>query len=293
MSMSNKSDAAILADRFRDLLACSCGAPLTLKESGDEFQCSTCDETFRVEDGILGSTSPAATANDLEELMQQEERQRDIQATRYDKVILTSLPSWFEARRLRRALATLQASSVLEIGCGTGRFTGDIAQMGDRLVAVDRSMASLKVCRKKLIALGFADRVLLIRADVNAMPLRKEAFDVAVTAQMIQHLPSPELRNSAISNLAAALKPDGQLVITVYQWRDREPSWRTKEGLHPGGIYFFRFTEADLRALLSPSFDISRLDSSLGKLFLACGSVKSNAKPEAAEDSPAVGSTIN
>ncbi len=286
MSRDNQAAGALLLQQFGDLLACPCGHGLESDPAKGGLVCGDCGKTFEYKGGILVSTTRDENAPNTHELQKQEEVQRDIQAKRYDKVIVTSLPSWFEGNQIRRVLSRIHADSVLEIGCGTGRFTTQLAKSNQRVVGVDRSLASLQQCRLKLEARGLAENVLLIHADLNCMPVRRSVFDLAVIAQVLQHLPTDDIRRVAVENMALALRDGGEIVVSFYQWRPPEPAWRKKEGLHPGGIYFIRYTEKELRDLLQPHFQLQKVDSSLGRLLIAFGTVLSRPKAETTSAEP-------
>src|SRR6266550_4403091 len=50
----------------------------------------------------------------------------------------------------RETLANLHCDSVLEIGCGTGKNTALLAQIGQRVEAIDFSAAMIEKAREKL-----------------------------------------------------------------------------------------------------------------------------------------------
>lgn len=248
---------------------------------GNKFVCELCDRQFRYASGILESAPEEVAESEESQIQQREEEVRDGQARTYDAALVFSLSSWLERRKIWAHLQTLQVSSALEVGCGTGRFTALLAQRAARVVAVDRSRQSLFQCRQRLRRLGLDGKVLLIREDANQMPARARSFDVALTAQMIQHLPSAGLREETVAHIAEALKPGGTLIFSGYEWRKSLDALR-KQGFHRGGIPFVRFTEPELRELFGAHFEIDRVESSAGKLLVLFGR-----RPQSASDSVA------
>jgi 2-polyprenyl-3-methyl-5-hydroxy-6-metoxy-1,4-benzoquinol methylase len=110
------------------------------------------------------------------------------------------------------SLDSLKDKSVLEVGCGAGRFTELLLDYADSVTAIDLSEAveaNLANCRAK-------GPYLLCQADINASPLPRGAFDVVLCIGAIQHTPSPE---TTIISLAAHVKPGGWLVIDHYTWK--------------------------------------------------------------------------
>ncbi|MBI5706684.1 MAG: class I SAM-dependent methyltransferase [Armatimonadetes bacterium] len=262
-------DAQSVMQRFEDLLACACGGPFEIDLSASEAHCSECSRRYRFADGVFAPVVDEPERAEGHDVQLDEERCRDRQAKFYDAGIAVSLSSGVEASKIRKALSSQPFDRVIEIGCGTGRFTVDLARRANRVVAVDRSVGSLQVCRGKLQEAGLADRVLLVHSDVLQLPVKPRAFDLALMAQVLQHLPSASLRSQALESIAQTLEPGGRFILSAYEWRRIHPYLIHKEGFHRGGIYYRRFTRDELRALLSEQFDVVSIESCLGKLLLA------------------------
>lgn len=115
--------------------------------------------------------------------------------------------------RLNRCLGelkdNLQNKTVLEAGCGAGRFTEVLLQKGAYLVSSDISSA-VEVNKENC---PLSDKHLIIQADINDMPFENNSFDVVICLGVIQHTPDPDL---TIKNLYDLVKPGGCLVIDHY-----------------------------------------------------------------------------
>jgi len=118
--------------------------------------------------------------------------------------------------RLERCLGTsiagLKGKSLLEVGCGAGRFTEILVRSGAEVHSVDLSNAV--DANKENI--GEAPNFKIAQASVYALPFPDEAFDIVICLGVIQHTPSPE---RTIENLWKKVKPGGFLVIDHYRWR--------------------------------------------------------------------------
>jgi len=83
----------------------------------------------------------------------------------------------------KKAFASLPAlpdrPNILDVGCGTGAQTRDIARMtrGD-LIAVDNHGPFLAAIREWASRDGLGERGCTLRASMDALPFRNEAFDV-------------------------------------------------------------------------------------------------------------------
>jgi len=92
-----------------------------------------------------------------------------------------------EKRAVLDALNPLDGRNVLEIACGTGRFTVMLAERGADIVGLDISSAMMAEGRKKARAADVADRIEFIRGDAARLPFPDDHFDT-VFAMRFFHL---------------------------------------------------------------------------------------------------------
>ncbi|MFB6117099.1 class I SAM-dependent methyltransferase [Halosegnis sp.] len=92
-----------------------------------------------------------------------------------------------EKAAVRRALAPLEGKRVLEIACGTGRFTAMLAQEGADIVGIDISEPMLQQGRERARQLGVDDHLEYMRGDAARLPFPDDHFD-AVFAMRFFHL---------------------------------------------------------------------------------------------------------
>jgi SAM-dependent methyltransferase len=111
------------------------------------------------------------------------------------------------------------ASSVLDIGCGTGVFALLLAERGMDVVGVDPAGASLDVARGK----PGADRVRWIEGDAAALPALR--VDLAtMTANVAQAITGQHDWQATLRGAYEALRPGGHLVFET-----RDPARRAWE----------------------------------------------------------------
>jgi SAM-dependent methyltransferase len=114
------------------------------------------------------------------------------------------------SRCLGDSLETLKGKSVLEAGCGAGRFTEVLLSAGAKVCAFDLSSAvdaNLANCRH----LG---PYFLCQANILDAPFSPRSFDYVFCIGVIQHTPNPE---QTIATLSKFVKPGGMLVIDHYR----------------------------------------------------------------------------
>jgi ubiquinone/menaquinone biosynthesis C-methylase UbiE len=105
-----------------------------------------------------------------------------------------------------------QDASVLEIGCGAGHLTLELARRGLRVEAVDASEAMIETTATQARDAGLAAQVRAGLADVHALPFESNHFDLVVAVGLIPWLHSP---GGAIAEMARVLRPGGQLILTA------------------------------------------------------------------------------
>lgn len=92
-------------------------------------------------------------------------------------------------RALRRGLGPEfdAVTSVLDVPCGTGRFTQLLLGAGKRVVNADRSRAMLLAAREK----AGADRAGLVECDAARLPFADRSFDLVLSVRFFLHVPKP------------------------------------------------------------------------------------------------------
>jgi len=92
-----------------------------------------------------------------------------------------------EKQAVLNAIGPVEDSRVLEIACGTGRFTVMLAERGADVVGLDISSAMLKQGREKARSAGVQSHLEFMRGDAGRLPFPDDHFD-AVIAMRFFHL---------------------------------------------------------------------------------------------------------
>ena len=246
------------------------GGPLTLvvrQRSGEEVvDGSLTDDAghvYPIQDGI-----PRLLPREMLMAQVSEIAARDAQVDDYDRMAFLNHFGRVEIPLTRRALAAQPTDCLLEAGCGTGRMTRILSPTVRELVAMDFSLESLRVNRGKLQTAGVTN-VHLVQADLCRLPFADSAFDRIVSSQVLEHVPGPEARAAAVAGLARVLRPGGTLALSAYKHSLLTRCFGQKEGMHDGGIPFFRFTRAEMRDTLGAHFTVHSITGALVYLYLA------------------------
>jgi trans-aconitate methyltransferase len=110
---------------------------------------------------------------------------------------------WEFGRDLLSLLAPQPGERILDIGCGTGHLTAEIAQSGAEVLGIDRSEAMIAQARENFPLLPFETQ------DICALPYHA-AFDAIFSNAVLHWVQPPETGAAA---MARALKPGGRLVV--------------------------------------------------------------------------------
>lgn len=101
-------------------------------------------------------------------------------------------------------------SRALDFGCGTGRSTRFLRNLGLKVVGVDISQAMLDQAR----ALDASGEYHLVRGDIGG-EFGRGSFDVILAAFTFDNIPSDQAKADALCGLRTFLAPDGCLVLVV------------------------------------------------------------------------------
>jgi ubiquinone/menaquinone biosynthesis C-methylase UbiE len=103
-------------------------------------------------------------------------------------------------------------SSVIDLGCGPGFLSVELARKGYRGVGLDGAAAMVERCRRQAAGEGIADLWQYEVGDVEAIPFEDARFDAAICAGVIEYLPSDQ---RLISEAARVLRPGGRFILCV------------------------------------------------------------------------------
>jgi len=92
-----------------------------------------------------------------------------------------------EKQAVLDALGPVEDKQILEIACGTGRFTAMLAERGAEIIGLDISGPMLQQGRERAQSAGVAEGLEYMRGDAGRLPFPDDHFD-AVFAMRFFHL---------------------------------------------------------------------------------------------------------
>ena len=120
-----------------------------------------------------------------------------------------------EVAFLTRQLPVASFSRILDVCCGPGRHTVPLHLRRYLAVGLDRDAAALALARARGAAEGGED-LLLLRADMAAIPIAPRAFDAAICMwQSFGHFDADGNR-LALGQMRDAVRDGGRVVLDVY-----------------------------------------------------------------------------
>ena len=120
-------------------------------------------------------------------------------------------------------------SPVLDLGCGTGRIGIALAEQGFDVVGLDLSAPMLRIAERKVAALPeeLARRLTFVQADMTDFTLDRTFPLIITPSRSFQFMLTPEAQRSALAAMRRHLRPDGRLVLDLFdprlEWCIPEP----------------------------------------------------------------------
>jgi len=123
-----------------------------------------------------------------------------------------------QRRRFRELVAARPGERGVDIGCGVGHLTCELANEvgpGGRVTGVDASADMLAGAAQRARTQGLEDRIDLRQADATALGLPDASADFVVTAQTWSYVSDVI---AAVAEAARVLRPGGRLAVLETDW---------------------------------------------------------------------------
>ena len=120
-------------------------------------------------------------------------------------------------RRAARETGLKAGGSALDVACGSGKLTAELARIagpGGRVVGLDFSHEMLAIARRHHPAIDFRE------GDALNLPFEDESFDATTIAFGLRNLADPV---RGLSEMARVLKPNGCAVVLEFVKPPRGP----------------------------------------------------------------------
>jgi SAM-dependent methyltransferase len=179
-----------------------------LRSDEDGLTCESCGRSYPITGGIprFVEEAPGASA--------QVQRVFDFEHRRYRDSLYTQfhprlVDQFLDECGLPREF--FAAKRALDAGCGSGRWTYAMAELGAEVVGVDLTAGGPESAHA---ALADRDNVQFAQADLFALPFRPRTFDFVVSWGVLHHTRDTR---AAFERLVPLVKPGGTLFVMVYE----------------------------------------------------------------------------
>ena len=102
----------------------------------------------------------------------------------------------------------LSGAKVLEIGCGTGRMTHDMAKYADKIVATDLDFGVLEKAKKTITA----KNVKFLYTPDGKLDFPAGTFDIVIYTLSLHHIPKDKMHDN-LRHSGNLLKHTGKIVV--------------------------------------------------------------------------------
>src|SRR5262245_16059177 len=113
-----------------------------------------------------------------------------------------AITSWLSER------GVLPGATILDAGCGTGRYAGELARRGYVVDGVDRSAELIETARQSVR--GHGNAVSFRVGDILALPAAR--YDGILCRGVLNDFVNDDARASVFAAFASALQPTGVLI---------------------------------------------------------------------------------
>lgn len=131
----------------------------------------------------------------------------------------------------------LEGKSVLDIGCGPGRYSVEFAhRKAARVLGVDLSDQMIEIAKGEARKEGVADRCEFTLADIFSTRL-EETFDVVIAMGLFDYVREPE---TLLVPMREYCKPGGKVMISFPKWDlIRAPIRRWRYKIKNCPVYYY------------------------------------------------------
>ncbi|ARP81734.1 hypothetical protein CAL12_13535 [Bordetella genomosp. 8] len=142
--------------------------------------------------------------------------------------------SWYEQRKRAVLLAALprqRYGRILELGCGNGEMTRQLARRAGSVIAADGAETAVALCMECMVKDGLEN----VRGHVGRLPgdwplQPGETCDLIVVSELAYYIPAHDM-DDFLHRCAAALAPGGEWVMCHYT-RDFDDRLQPTSELH-------------------------------------------------------------
>jgi 2-polyprenyl-3-methyl-5-hydroxy-6-metoxy-1,4-benzoquinol methylase len=127
----------------------------------------------------------------------------------FERYRKSSLPGIFPKEKLFRSLQDMQGKQILDMGCGEGELSTQLARLGARVTGIDISPELIRVAQRRAELDGVQNQTEFLVWNILEKPLPENRFDLITCSAVLHHV---DIRQF-LPVLWASLRPGGVAVM--------------------------------------------------------------------------------
>ena len=172
------------------------------------ISCTVCHEQYPIIKSIPRFIDSIKTGDSYNDLHQSYADSFGYEWTSYDWLREEDEYEFFSITGLSKE--NLHQKTILDVGCGGGRFARNISPLSQEFVGLDYSIAvdkAYELCKDM-------PNAHFLQCDINQHPLKNEMFDLVYSHGVLHHTPDTK---QSFDKLPPLVKPNSILYIAVFR----------------------------------------------------------------------------
>jgi ubiquinone/menaquinone biosynthesis C-methylase UbiE len=128
--------------------------------------------------------------------------------------LLNLYTNFIQKQALIKTFRSLRGKTVLDVGCGIGRWTTMLAKSGSITIGIDLSKQMLKNAQHRSIREKTHAQFVL--ASATQLPFADQIFDSILSVTVLQHITNEILFRSAVVDILRTTKKGGNIILLEY-----------------------------------------------------------------------------
>jgi len=120
----------------------------------------------------------------------------------------------WEKNALFSCIGDIKDKKILDIGCGLGRITIPLLELGAVVSAIDNSQVMLDKTEERADHAGLTDKLKIIKSGADSICFEDNYFDVIVCLGLLEHLPD-DIKECVVKEIIRLLKRESKAYLII------------------------------------------------------------------------------